>query len=304
MDRNSIQQKGDFVKGIILSGGRGSRLHPLTLAVSKQLLPVYDKPMIYYPLSTLMLAGIREILVISTPLDLTLYKRVLGSGAQWGLRFEFLDQTEPNGIAQALLIGAEFIGNDTVALILGDNIFYGATLPERLRRAAALQRGAIVFAYQVADPSHYAVITFKPDSTDHGQALTLSEKPKNPRSQFAVPGLYFYDNQVVSIAKKMKPSGRGELEITDINKVYLKKRELGVEVLGRGVAWLDAGRSETLLQASTFIQTIQERQGLMISCPEEIAYRSGYISEKKLKQLINAMGKNAYRSYLQTIIKA
>jgi glucose-1-phosphate thymidylyltransferase len=257
--------------------------------------------MIYYPLSTLMLAGIREILVISTPLDIALYKRLLGDGAQWGLRFEFLDQTEPNGIAQALLIGADFIGNDTVALILGDNIFYGATLPNRLKRAASLKRGAIVFGYQVADPSHYAVITFEPDSTDHGQALTLSEKPKKPRSQFAVPGLYFYDNQVVSIAKKMKPSGRGELEITDINKVYLKRKELGVEVLGRGVAWLDAGRPETLLQASTFIQTIQERQGLMISCPEEIAFRSGFIGKEQLSRLIEVMGNNMYRDYLSSI---
>ncbi len=290
------------MKGIILSGGKGSRLHPLTRVASKQLLPVYDKPMVYYPLSTLMLAGIKDVLIISTPEDLPIFKRLLSNGKQWGMSFSFAEQAEPNGIAEAFLIGESFLGNDTVCLILGDNIFYGATLPERLQRAANLREGAIVFAYQVADPSHYAVITFKSGVEETGTALTLEEKPTNPKSNYAVPGLYFYDNQVVKIAKELNPSGRGELEITDVNRVYMQKKQLAVEVLGRGVAWLDAGRPETLLQASTFIQTIQERQGMMISCPEEIAYRAGFIDKKKLAGLIQGMGDNTYKSYLQNVV--
>lgn len=290
------------MKGIILSGGKGSRLHPLTRVASKQLLPVYDKPMIYYPLSTLMLAGIKDVLIISTPEDLPIFKRLLSDGKQWGMSFSYAEQTEPNGIAEAFLIGEKFLGNDSVCLILGDNIFYGATLPERLQRAAKLNDGAIVFAYQVADPSHYAVITFKSGVAETGTALTLEEKPPKPQSNFAVPGLYFYDSQVVKIAKQLNPSGRGELEITDVNLVYMQNKQLAVEVLGRGVAWLDAGRPETLLQASTFIQTIQERQGMMISCPEEIAYRAGFIDKKKLAGLIKDMGENTYKIYLQKVV--
>lgn len=287
------------MKGIILSGGKGSRLHPLTRVASKQLLPIYDKPMIYYPLSTLMLAGITDVLIISTPDDLPIFKRLLGGGEQWGMSFSYAEQAEPKGIAEAFLIGEKFLGGDAACLILGDNIFYGATLPERLQRAAKLKDGAIVFAYQVADPSHYAVITFEAES---GSALTLEEKPAKPKSSYAVPGLYFYDNQVVKIARELNPSGRGELEITDVNRVYMHKKQLAVEVLGRGVAWLDAGRPETLLQASTFIQTIQERQGMMISCPEEIAYRAGFIDKKKLAALIQDMGDNTYKSYLQNVV--
>lgn len=289
------------MKGIILSGGKGSRLHPLTRVASKQLLPVYDKPMIYYPLSTLMLAGIKEVLIISTPEDLPIFKRLLEDGKQWGMDFSYAEQAEPNGIAEAFIIGETFIQNDSVCLILGDNIFYGATLSERLQRAAQLKEGAIVFAYQVADPSHYAVITFKSEADETGAALSIEEKPSRPKSNFAVPGLYFYDNHVVKIAKDMGPSSRGELEITDINRSYLQKEKLAVEILGRGVAWLDAGRPETLLQASTFIQTIQDRQGLMISCPEEIAYRAGFIDKKKLASLTKVMGENTYRRYLENI---
>ncbi len=288
------------MKGIILSGGKGTRLHPLTFVVSKQLLPVYDKPMIYYPLSTLMLAGIREILVISAPEDLPLFKKLLKTGEQWGLSISYEEQAEPNGIAEALVIGERFLAGESCCLVLGDNIFYGATLPERLKRASQLQSGAIVFAYQVANPSHYAVVTFEsgPEESS-GRVLFIEEKPTQAKSNFAVPGLYFYDNEGVEVAKTIRPSMRGELEITDVNRVYMERGQLNVEILGRGVAWLDAGMPESLLQASMFIQTIQERQGFMISCPEEIALRSGFISREQLAVLIDKMGNNTYRSYLE-----
>ncbi len=290
------------MKGIILAGGRGSRLDPLTQVVSKQLLPVYDKPLIYYPLSMLMLAGIRNILIISSPEDLPLFKRLMGNGNKWGLDFSYAEQETPKGIADALIIGRDFIGKDSVCLILGDNIFYGANLAERLERAANLEEGAVIFAYQVRDPNHYAVVTFKSISADTGLALTLEEKPKRAKSNYAVPGLYFYDNKACNLAGQVKPSKRNELEITDLNQIYLDRGQLQVEVLGRGVAWLDAGRPETLLQASHFIQVVEERQGLMVSCPEEIAYRKGYIGKTKLRELISKMGENSYRSYLENFL--
>ena len=282
------------MKGIILAGGRGTRLFPLTIGVSKQILPVYDKPMIYYPLSMLMLAGIREILVISTPEALPSFQYLLQSGEQWGLGFSYAEQPQPRGLADAFLVGREFIGNDTVALILGDNIFFGHGLPGQLRTAAQLQSGALIFAYPVSNPSRYGVVEFDRD----GRALSIQEKPKNPRSQFAVPGLYFYDREVVDIAAGLKPSARGELEITDINQTYLEKGTLKVDVLGRGVAWLDAGTHESLLQAANFIQAVEQRQGMMISCPEEIAYRMGWITVEDLRQLAGAMDNNRYGQYL------
>lgn len=290
------------MKGIILAGGKGSRLHPLTQVVSKQLLPVYDKPMIYYPLSMFMLAGIRRILIVSSPEDLPLFRRLLGSGEKWGLDFAYVEQETPRGIADALIIGKEFIGEGSVSLILGDNIFYGANMAERLERAANLKQGAVIFAYQVSDPSHYAVVTFKSVTSETAMALTLEEKPKLPRSNYAVPGLYFYDNEVCRLVDQVKPSKRKELEITDLNQIYLENGKLQVEVLGRGVAWLDAGRPETLLQASHFIQVVEERQGLMVSCPEEIAYRKGYIGKAELKKLTLTMGENSYRSYLENLL--
>jgi len=283
------------MKGIILAGGAGTRLHPLTLTVVKQLLPVYDKPMVYYPLSMLMLAGIREILVISTPQALPLFRELFKDGRQWGLQFSYQEQLHPRGIADAFLLGKSFIGNEPVALILGDNIFYGHGLPDQLRSAARLQEGALIFAYSVRDPERYGVIEF--DST--GKALSIEEKPKYPRSNYAVPGIYFYDNQVVQITESLKPSGRGELEITDVNLAYLHQGNLRVDPIGRGVAWLDAGTHESLLQASNFIQALQDRQGMMVSCPEEIAYRRGFIDRTQLLQLASGMKRdNPYGDYL------
>ena len=282
------------IKGIILAGGSGTRLYPVTRAISKQLVPVHDKPMIYYPLSTLMLAGIREILIITTPEDQASFKRLLGDGAELGLKLSYAIQPKPEGLAQAFIIGAKFVGKDRVALVLGDNIFYGHGLPEALRSAAARPEGATVFAYQVRDPQRYGVVEF--DSKY--RAVSLAEKPAAPKSNFAVTGLYFYDNSVLEIAKNLKPSPRGELEITDVNKEYLKRGRLHVERLGRGIAWLDTGTHEALLQASTFIQVIEERQALKVSCLEEIAFGLGYIDEKALRALAEPMKKNEYGQYL------
>lgn len=282
------------MKGIILAGGRGTRLYPLTLGVSKQLLPVYDKPMIYYPLSMLLLAGIREILVISTPEDLPAFRRLLGSGEQWGITFSYREQEQPRGLAEAFLLGREFIGDDPVSLILGDNIFYGTGLWSMLREAASLQVGARIFAYAVKDPSSYGVVEFD----EQHRALSIEEKPQKPRSRYAVPGLYFYDNQVVEMAANLRPSARGELEITDINRIYLQRGQLFVQPLGRGVAWLDAGTHENLLHAANFVQTVEERQGLMIGCPEEVAYRMGFISREQLRALGQQLVYNGYGAYL------
>jgi glucose-1-phosphate thymidylyltransferase len=287
------------MKGIILAGGKGTRLYPLTLGTSKQMLPVYDKPMIYYPLSMLMLAGIREILVISSPEDLPDFRRLLGDGIQWGVRFEYAKQAEPRGLAEAFLIGADFIGTNPVSLILGDNIFFGTGLWDHLRAAAALTEGAQIFAYPVREPSSYGVVEFE----ENGKAISIEEKPKRPKSHFAVPGLYFYDNAVIEIARQMKPSRRGELEITDVNQAYLERGLLRVRQLGRGIAWLDAGTYETLLQAANFVQTIEERQGLMIGCPEEVAYRMGYIEREQLVKLAKSLSQNSYGDYLLSLAK-
>jgi glucose-1-phosphate thymidylyltransferase len=290
------------MKGIILAGGSGTRLHPLTLGVSKQLLPVYNKPMIYYPLSMLMLAGIQEILIISTPRDLPQFQRMLGEGKKWGLSFYYKEQAEPRGIAEALIIGEDFIDDQPVCLILGDNIFYGTNLAERLRNGARLEQGAILFAYKVQNPKAYAVVTFKGNASDLVKGLTLEEKPQDPKSNYAVPGLYFYDQRAVQYAKQLQPSERGELEITDLNKIYLEKGELMIDILGRGTAWLDAGTHESLLQAAQFIQTVEERQGMMISSPEEIAYRMGFISKKEFAILIEQLPDNGYKNYLLSLL--
>ena len=282
------------MKGIILAGGKGTRLYPLTLAISKQLLPVYDKPMIYYPLSMLMLAGIRDVLVITTPEDSDQYRRLLGDGSKLGMNIQYATQAVPRGLADAFLVGKEFIGDDKVCLILGDNIFFGHGLPEILRSAAENEDGAVVFAYPVRDPERYGVVEFD----DTGKAISLEEKPLKPRSNFAVPGIYFYDNRVVRYAEELKPSPRGEIEITDINKRYLADGELSVKVLGRGVAWLDAGTHESLLQASMFVQAVEDRQGMMISCVEEIAYRMGYIDKDCLRRCAEPLASNEYGQYL------
>ena len=287
------------MKGIILAGGRGTRLFPLTISTSKQLLPVYDKPMVYYPLTMLMLAGIRDILVVSTPEALPAFQNLLKDGSQWGLKFTYAEQAQPRGLADAFLVRPEFIGGEPVCLILGDNIFFGTSLPERLKAAAQLTQGALIFAYPVRDPQRYGVVEFD----ENGVALSIEEKPPQPRSHFAVPGLYFYDHQVVQIAASLQPSARGEIEITDLNQVYLSRGQLRVEELGRGVAWLDAGTHESLLQAANFVQAVEDRQGMMISCPEEIAYRMGFIGKEELRQLAGMFQGNGYGQYLLQLLE-
>ena len=282
------------MKGIILAGGHGTRLHPTTRGISKQMLPLYDKPMIYYPLSMLMLAGLRQILVISTPAHLPSFRDLLRDGSHWGLAFHYAAQPEPRGLAESFLIGEDFLAGEPVCLILGDNIFYGHGMPETMRTAASLQTGALVFAYPVKDPSRYGVIEIDPE----GQVLSIEEKPAEPRSHFAIPGIYFFDGRAAEFARQVQPSERGELEITEVQRAYMERGELRAEVMGRGVAWLDAGTHQSLMQAAQFVQAVQERQGLMISCPEEIAYRLGYISTVELAALAEEMGDNQYSAYL------
>jgi glucose-1-phosphate thymidylyltransferase len=286
-------------RGIVLAGGSGTRLHPLTSSVSKQLMPVYDKPMIYYPLATLMLAGIRQILIITTPRDQTAFRDLLGDGSQWGLELHYAAQPHPGGLAQAFIIGEDFIGDRPVCLVLGDNIFYGGGLTQKLARASSESTGATIFAYYVQDPERYGVVTFD----DAQRAIDIEEKPLKPRSHFAVTGLYFYDNDVVSVARTIRPSARGELEITDVNRRYLERGDLRVEVLSRGAAWLDTGTHNSLLDAANFIRVVEERQGLKISCPEEIAYRMGFISREQLAALAEPLKKSGYGDYLERIVR-
>lgn len=286
------------MKGIVLAGGSGTRLHPMTIGVSKQLLPVFDKPMIYYPLSTLMFSGIREILIISNPEYIDAYRILLGSGEEWGMRFEYKIQEHPRGLADAFIVGEQFIDGNPAALMLGDNILYGSGMIEKLQRSAQITSGAVVFAYPVKDPHRFGIVELGEDR----KAISLEEKPANPKSNYAVPGIYFYDDKVVQFAKSLKPSARGEIEITDLNRIYLERKELTVEVLGRGVAWLDAGTPEALLQAANFIQTVQERQGFMISCLEEIAYRMGFIDRAQLEKLSTRIKNPDYARYLRDIL--